>query len=113
MAGCAGGHTALTGDVWIEPEVVPQPPRVGEVTITVRVIQSGKPVTGAQMKLELNMSHAGMAPVFADAQEVEPGRYRAKVQLTMAGDWSLSVSVNMPDGTTANQSFDIKGVSSA
>ena len=113
VAGFASCSSPWTGDVLIEPEVEPQPPRVGPVTITVRVIQSGKPVTGAQTKLELNMSHAGMAPVFADAKEIEPGRYQAKVQLTMAGDWSLVVSVNMPDGTKSFRSFDIKGVSSA
>ncbi|HEU4836772.1 MAG TPA: FixH family protein [Pyrinomonadaceae bacterium] len=97
----------------MEPEVQPHPPRVGEVTITVHVTRSGKPITGAQAKFELNMTHAGMTPVFVDAREVEPGRYRANTQLTMAGDWSLFVTVAMPDGTKAYQSFDIKGVSSA
>ncbi|HSL53540.1 MAG TPA: FixH family protein [Pyrinomonadaceae bacterium] len=113
VAGVAGCHTAWTGDIRIEPEVEPQPPRVGRVTITVRVTQSGKPVTGAQIKLEGNMSHAGMAPVFADAREVEAGRYSANMELTMAGDWILSVHVNMPDGTKADQQFDIKGVAPA
>jgi hypothetical protein len=73
----------------------------------------GKPVTGARIRLELNMTHAGMSPVFADAQEVEPGRYRANVQLTMAGDWSLFVDVTMANGDKVYQRFDVKGVSSA
>ena len=100
-------------DVRITFEVEPQPPRVGQVTITVSVTRSGNPITGAQIKFELNMSHAGMGPVFAEAREVEPGQYRANAQLTMAGDWSLFVSVNMPDGTRSYQSFDIKGVAPA
>jgi len=84
------------------------------VTITLRVTEAlGKPVTGARLKLELNMTHAGMAPVIADAQEVDPGSYRANVQLSMAGDWSLFVDVTLANGNKVYQSFDIKGVSSA
>ena len=45
------------------------------------------------------MSHAGMVSVFAEAREVEPGRYRGNLEFTMAGDWLLSVYVTLPDGT--------------
>ena len=115
VIGFAGCHRSWsTGDVRIEPEFEPNPPRVGAVTITLRVTEAlGKPVTGARLKLELNMTHAGMAPVIADAQEVEPGSYRANVQLSMAGDWSLFVDVTLANGNKVYQSFDIKGVSSA
>jgi len=111
----AGCHSSWwTSDTRIEPQFEPNPPHVGRVTITVRVTEAlGKPVTGARVRLELNMTHAGMAPVIADAQEVEPGRYRANMQLTMAGDWSLFVDMTMANGNKASQSFDIKGVSSA
>ena len=113
VPGFAGCLSLWTGDITIVPEVEPQPPRVGPVTITVRVTQAEKPVTGGNMRLEGNMTHAGMAPVFAEAREVEPGRYRANMELTMAGDWSLFVSMTLPDGTKVNQSFDIKGVAPA
>jgi len=87
---------------------------VGQVTITVRVTEAlGKPVTGARMKLELNMTHGGMVPITADAQEVEPGRYRANVQLPMAGDWSLFVDMTLANGSKMYQSFKINGVSPA
>jgi hypothetical protein len=107
MAACAGCLSLWTGDITIAPEVEPQPPRVGQVTITVRVTQAGKPVTGARTRFEGNMSHAGMAPVFADAREIEPGRYRANMELNMAGDWVVSVQLTLTDGTNFYQQFKI------
>lgn len=86
---------------------------MGQVTITVRVTRAAKPVTGARVRFEGNMSHAGMIPVFADAREIEPGRYRATMELTMAGDWVLSVDMTSPEGTRFYQQFDIKGVAPA
>ena len=59
------------------------------------------------------MSHSGMAPVFADAAEVEPGRYRANMELTMAGDWIVLVHLTLADGTKVDRQFDIKGVAPA
>jgi len=102
-----------TGDITIAPEVEPHPPRVGQVTITVRVTQAGKPVTGARTRFEGNMSHAGMAPVFADAAEVEPGRYRGNMELSMAGDWVVLVHLTLPDGAKVERQFEIKGVAPA
>ena len=82
--------------------------------MTVRVTtSSGALVTGARIKLEGNMSHSGMAPVFADAAEVEPGRYRANMELTMAGDWIVLVHLILRDGVKVDRQFEIKGVAPA
>ena len=59
------------------------------------------------------MSHAGMAPVFAETKEVEPGRYRSNMKLTMAGDWLVMVHVTLPDGRELDQQFEIKEVAPA
>jgi hypothetical protein len=92
-------------------EVSPLPARVGPTTITLKVTDvSGKPVTGASVRFEGNMSHAGMAPVFADARETEPGRYRAVMELSMAGDWYVLARVTLPDGRELSQQLEIKGV---
>ena len=56
------------------------------------------------------MSHAGMAPVFADAKEIEPGRYQSEIELSMAGDWYVSARVTLPDGRQFERQFEIKGV---
>jgi hypothetical protein len=101
-------------DVTIAADVAPQPPRVGPATITLRVTDnSGKLVSGARIKLEGNMSHAGMAPVFADAAEVEPGRYRSNLELTMAGDWIVLIHLTLRDGARVERQFEIKGVAPA
>jgi len=59
------------------------------------------------------MSHAGMAAVFAETTEVEPGLYRTKMEFTMAGDWSLSVYVTLKEGLHVDRQFEIKGVAPA
>jgi len=56
------------------------------------------------------MSHAGMVPVFAEAREGEPGRYRATMNLSMAGDWVVLVHITLPDGRKLERQFEIKGV---
>ena len=71
------------------------------------------PVTGARIRVEANMLHPGMAPVFADARETEPGRYQAKVELSMAGDWYVLVHVSLTDNSKFDQQFEIKGVAPA
>jgi hypothetical protein len=91
-------------------EVSPQPPRVGRTTITLKLADSsGNPVTRARVTLEGNMSHAGMVPVYAETTELQPGRYQANMELTMAGDWNITVHVNLPNGFEERQ-FEIKGV---
>jgi hypothetical protein len=96
--------TESTADLTLAHEVSPQPPRVGPITITL------KSVAGAQIALEGNMSHAGMVPVFAQAREVEPGSYRATMNLSMAGDWLVLVHITLPDGRKLERQLEIKGV---
>jgi hypothetical protein len=105
VAGCRSSSQA---DFTVAHDIAPQPPRVGQVTITLRVTDaSGKAVTAARIGLEGNMSHAGMVPVFADAAEVEPGRYRANMELTMAGDWIVLVHLTLPSGEKVDRQFEI------
>ena len=100
-------------DLTFAHEISPQPPRVGKVTITLNIKDgSGAPVAGARLNIEGNMSHAGMAPVFADATEIEPGRYRSVMELSMAGDWNVTVHVTLSDGRKLDHEFEIKGVES-
>jgi hypothetical protein len=101
-------------DLTLAHEVSPQPARTGPVTITLAMTDaSGKQVSGAKIKLEANMSHPGMIPIFADAMEISPGRYQSNVELSMAGDWYVLVHATLPDGRKWEREFDIKGVSPA
>ena len=106
-------QTAYFTEPQFSHEVSPQPPRVGQTTISVRVTDlSGKPVSGLPVEFEANMSHAGMPPVFAKATEVEKGNYRATLELSMAGDWIVVAHATLIDGRKASYKFEINGVAS-
>ena len=110
----AGCRSRSSDEVFVAHEVLPQPPRVGHVVIALRVTSaSRKPIVGAHVRLEGNMSHAGMSPVFADTLEVVPGEYRANIELSMAGDWIILVHLTLPDGAKLDRQFEIKGVAPA
>jgi hypothetical protein len=69
-----------------------------------------KPITGAHLRLEGVMSHPGMAPVSAAVVERANGEYEAPLQFTMAGDWILLVTGELPGGTQLKQQIEIAGV---
>jgi hypothetical protein len=71
---------------------------------------AGKPVAGAHIAIEADMSHAGMSPRFADAKEANPGRYQAHLEFQMAGDWVMLLHVTLPDGTKLERQIDVRGV---
>ena len=112
LAGCRQSPEPHA-DVTVAHEVAPDPPRVGMATITLRVADaSGRPLSGARVSLEGNMSHPGMRPVFGEARELEPGRYQGPLEFTMGGDWVVLVRVTLPDGRKLERQFDVKGVQS-
>ena len=110
LAGCGRGSKDLP-DVNVTLEIEPSPPQLGLASITV-VLQDagGLPIRGAQVELEGNMNHAGMVPVFAEASEVTPGRYRAGMEFTMGGDWFILVRADLPDGRSMERKVDVPGV---
>ncbi len=97
----------------IEHEITPQPIRVGVETVSLKLTDGfGKPVTGARVTLEGNMSHAGMSPVFAKTTEVTPGNYRGSIEFSMGGDWIITVRAGLTDGKELERQFEVKGVRS-
>jgi hypothetical protein len=56
------------------------------------------------------MTHAGMAPVLANASERAPGVYDLPFAFTMQGDWVLLVSAVLKDGARVEQRIDVAGV---
>lgn len=110
LAGCRKAAEAQT-DVLIAHEITPQPPTVGVATVSLKVTdEAGRSLTGAKIKIEGNMSHAGMAPVFAAAGEVAPGRYEARLDFNMSGDWVLLIDLTLPDGRKLQRQLAVKGV---
>lgn len=112
LLGVACRLTEPTPDFIFQHDVSPNPPRVGPITVSLKLTDflTSKPVSGARVRLEGNMTHAGMSPIFAEAKEAEPGRYRATLELTMGGDWVVLVHAVLPDGRKIERQFDVKGV---
>jgi hypothetical protein len=71
---------------------------------------AARPVTGARIAIEADMSHAGMVPQFAEAKEAEPGRYQAHLRFEMAGDWVILLHVTLSGGKKLERQIDVKGV---
>lgn len=75
---------------------------VGPATVVVYLLEDGEGVSGAEVEVTGDMTHAGMAPVIAETVEAEPGLYRTEgFEFTMGGDWILTAEIAMPDGSTA------------
>lgn len=74
-------------------------PTLGVVPVVVYVLDGEDGVAGATVRVTGDMTHAGMAPVLSDAQETEPGLYRADgFAFTMAGDWIITADIELADG---------------
>ena len=113
-AGCsANKSTGGAEEVQVDFNLEPKPWKEGDGTATVQLTdKDGKPVKGATVKLEGNMSHPGMEPVLRDAKEVAPGKYQTPFKLTMGGDWFVLVNATLPDGRKVKHKVDLKGVKS-
>jgi hypothetical protein len=111
-SGCGPRGTTEGGaDVKVDLTLQPEPPKVGTETAVVTLAdKAGRPVREAAVKLEGNMNHAGMTPVFADARETEPGKYEAALEFTMGGDWFVLVNVTLADGRRLSRKVDVRGV---
>lgn len=100
-----------TSDVTVTWEIAPEPPSTGATTVTVTLTDStSAPIEDAHVALEGTMTHPGMQPVRAEAEEVAPGRYEAVLTLTMGGDWMLLLDATLPDGRTVQQQKEVPGV---
>jgi hypothetical protein len=106
-------HIETPSEIVVKHELSPEPARVGLTLVSLALANgSAKPVTGARIDLEADMTHAGMALVFAEAKEVEPGHYTAEIKFEMAGDWMVLLHITLPGGQKLDRQFDVRGVRS-
>ena len=108
-AGC--NRNSSSPNITITHQFTPQPARVGPLHATFTLTDAAsKPVTGAQVQLEADMAHPGMAPIFGKAEEVAPGQYEGKLNLTMGGDWVVLLHVKLADGQKLERQIELNGV---
>jgi hypothetical protein len=109
-AGCSRSGVAAAA-LSIESVIAPSPARVGLETVTLNIRDAhGNPAVHSRVALEADMSHPGMSPAFADAEEIAPGSYQGRLQLGMAGDWILLVHIALPDGQKVERQVNLTGV---
>jgi hypothetical protein len=109
-AGCSR-RDAASAVVTVEHAVSPEPPKVGPATVILKLADTtARPVPGARITIEAEMSHAGMPPVFEGASETGPGEYRAHLKFAMAGDWVILLHIRLPGGQTLERQFNVDGV---
>ena len=101
LVGCRGDGGSEDLGYAFKVGISPTPPTVGAARLIISLHDPrGNPVEGAQVLVEGNMSHAGMVPVQDTAQVDGPGQYSVPAfSFTMAGDWVLDLTANLPDGT--------------
>lgn len=108
--GC-NSSTSIHDDFQVDLTFQPSPPVVGDIELNLKLADAnGSSLSGANVKLEGNMNHAGMKPSFAELSETEPGRYTGTMELTMGGDWFILVTATTADGTTLERKIDLPGV---
>jgi hypothetical protein len=97
--------------VTVEFQIKPKPARVGPVVVCFTLTDAGNhPVTGVRIAVEADMTHAGMSPVFAQADEVQPVHYESHLSLGMAGDWVILLHGTLPNGEKLERQFDVRDV---
>jgi YtkA-like len=110
----SGGCSKPSGrspSISMDLDISPQPTRVGPATVTLRLTDvARKPVTGARITIEGDMSHPGMSPVFGQAEEFEAGRYQGQIGFAMAGDWILLFHITLSDGRTLHRQVSVPAV---
>jgi hypothetical protein len=113
FSACRRGSSKDIPEIGIDLTVSPNPPSVGAATISLVLSDAeGRPIEGATIELEGNMSHAGMAPVFTQAEAAGPGHYEAPIEFTMGGDWFILVKATLPDGRQLERQIDLPAVTS-
>jgi YtkA-like len=96
----------------VQQNVAPQPAKVGPAVLSITLTGADtKPITHASVTVEADMTHPGMSPVFGDVKEIAPGRYQARLNFTMGGDWVVLTHIKLANGQTVERQMDVRGVS--
>ena len=83
---------------------------VGETTIRVTVQDAdGNAIADpGALQVRGDMRHAGMKPVFAQADQASDGVFNLPFEWTMAGAWIVEARLTLPNGDVAAQNFNFE-----
>lgn len=98
LAAC-DSHARKPQALTVQYRISPDPPRPGPAKVSLGLAEpDNRPLTGAHLKLEGDMSHPGMAPEFGEFTETKPGFYEGSLRFSMAGDWVILVRGTLANG---------------
>jgi hypothetical protein len=104
---------ASASDIVLREQITPQPVRTGPAAFSIQMADNkGKPVQHAEINVEGDMSHPGMAPIFSKAEEIAPGSYRAPIDFSMGGDWVILLHIHLANNRKLERQIDVRGVQS-
>jgi hypothetical protein len=69
--------------------------------------ENGQSLSGAVIQFEGHMDHPGMAPVVVQARDMNDGHYSGTMRLTMAGNWTLIATGQLPGGTRFHKQLGV------
>jgi hypothetical protein len=100
IPGCRGDLPDRDPNLVMEVSISPTPPAVGPARLIILLRDTlGVPLEGARIRVEGNMSHAGMVPVLGSATDQGAGTYVVPdFHFTMAGAWVLTVTATLTEG---------------
>lgn len=102
------GRSENTSDITVDMAVEPEQPAIGPATLIFTLTdESGQPINNAALKVEGNMTHAGMTPVFGETTAGENGRYEIPFEWTMGGDWFVTANITLPNGQEISREFPV------
>jgi hypothetical protein len=88
--------------------IAPQPPTVGDSTLTITITRQNQPLAGVSVAVRGDMTHAGMRPIIADAATTDAqGKLVLPFKWSMSGDWIVSVTVTLTDHSQVAQDFNV------
>jgi YtkA-like len=108
--GCRRSATSVSG-ITVREQISPQPVRTGPATVAIQLAdQKTQPIPHAAITIEGDMSHPGMAPTFSKAEEIAPGKYQARLDFNMGGDWAVLLHIQLANGQKIERQIDVRGV---
>jgi hypothetical protein len=69
---------------------------------------NGIPIDNAAINVRGDMNHAGMTPVLRDVNASSAGEYRVNFDWSMGGDWILTITAILSDGSRAEAQFNVR-----
>lgn len=102
-SGDAGGMPRYrAGDLIIAADIEPRTARIGENRLILELRDAeGNPVSDADVEAFAQMPAMGAMPAMrapVDLEQVAPGRFEGTMDLSMRGEWPLTVAIDHPEG---------------